>query len=99
MAGHVRGSRVFGGKGGAAGTLAAFGLPEESPDVTLVEIQVVAIDNHRLAPLRQSRLGREFDLAVDVWRQQVALVEPERLVLDPEVARWLVERRDRAGGL
>jgi len=91
--------RVVGRDGGAAGGLALAGSSQKGIEKVGIKEQVVAIDQARLVNLRQAGARRQFHLICGNASQQIALMQPEGLVLDAQVARSFVEGSQISGAL
>src|SRR3972149_1271204 len=78
---------VVGREGGAAGAAELFGGGQESVNVFLVKIQVIAVDEGLDVILGNEVEAGNFDFLCGVPGQRVALMQPERLFLDSVVAR------------
>jgi hypothetical protein len=77
-----------------AGVPRGAGLGQKGADEELVEEQIVAQDEQLLATRRD--LGERVNLkgATAVRRKHIALVQPERLIQNPQVACRFTEWRD-----
>src|SRR5262245_25308792 len=84
--------RVFGGKRGTHSASFFARRGKKGTQIILVEIQVVAIDD-RLFAIQWKALTRlQLQFARRIRSQNIPLMQPERLVLNAQVAGSFVER-------
>src|SRR5262245_49932092 len=85
--------RVLHGKCSPHGLTLFSGESNEPGDICLIKENIILIDKHLVAFLRQPLPGCQFSLTGGVGRQQVSLMKPKRMIRDAQLARPFIKWR------
>src|SRR5688572_25805769 len=67
---------------------------DEAGDIFLIKKEIILVDEHFVAFLRQPFLCCQFSLAGCVRSKQVSLVQPKWIILNPQIPCPLIKRRN-----